>query len=186
MNINWMFTTSSEIALPDNKSIVFLDVDGVICPYGFSRRWDHNLENTAEYLAKKYNDDLYLRMPISDLGGAYYDWDLESLGKLKKLLDYTESEIVIHSDLRIWNDLESFKGMFRLYGMDEYVIDVCNPKLDKIETIEDYLNKTPNIENYVIFDDNDELKVFGDNFIYTKNLLTDENIDAANKVLLRY
>ena len=191
MNRNWLFPNYDSngkrvIPIPDTKSIVFLDIDGVICPYCGDTRWHHNLKELAEYLKNKYKDDIYLKIPEPDLGGAFYDWDLEAIGKLKTILDETDSEVVIHSDLRIWNNLEYFKGLFKLHGMDEYVIDVCGPRLDKVKTVEEYLEKTDNIENYVILDDNDELAVFNGHFVLTYDKLNDNNVEEACKILLRY
>ena len=70
----------------DKMNIVFLDIDGVISPY--SGEVDrHNLEGLSKYLAWKYHDDIYTRIRERDLGLAYYEWDLEALGRLKKLLN---------------------------------------------------------------------------------------------------
>lgn len=191
MNKSFMFPKYDEngisrIAIPDIKSILFLDIDGVICPYSNDSRWCHDLRKLSLYLANKYKDDIYLKVPEGDLGGAFYDWDLMALARVKNILDITDSELVIHSDLRDWNDLDCFKALFKLYGMDEYVIDRCIPKFDKEVAIRKYLEENEDIENYVVIDDDNDLSVFKDNFVLTNNYINDKNVEDACKVLLRY
>ena len=176
----------SRLVMPNTKSIVFLDFDGVIIPYNNDSRWYHDLKKLAIYLSKKYRNDIYLKVPEGDLGGAFFDWDLTALGRLRKILDETASEIVIHSDYRIFDTLEQLKAMFRLYGMDEYILDVCEKGPDKEEAIRNYLyQNSDNIENYVVLDDNPELDVFNDHFVLTNDYLKDEDVEKTLKILMR-
>lgn len=167
----------------DKMNIVFLDIDGVISPY--SGEIDrHNLEGLSKYLAWKYHDDIYTRIRERDIGLAYYEWDLEALGKLKKFLNNIEAEVVIHSDW-CWNtDLDYLKALFRLYSMDEYIYDKMQAG-DKKENIKKYLELHKDIiENYVIFDDDASVQ-FDDHFVLTKKILTQKNIKDAYKIFDR-
>lgn len=170
------------------KSIVFLDFDGVIIPNHSNSRWDHNLNELRNYLTKRYNDERFLKANPGNLGASYYDFDPLALGRLRKLLDDTYSEVVIHSDYRYNTKLEEFKLLFKIHGMDDYIIDVCNPKEEKDIAIKRYLSRNENdIESYVIFDDDIKInRGFGEHFILTDNVLTDENCKQARKVLERY
>ncbi len=164
----------------DKMNIVFLDIDGVISPY--SGEVDrHNLEGLSKYLAWKYHDDIYTRIRERDLGLAYYEWDLEALGRLKKLLNFFEAEVVVHSGW-CWNtDLEYLKALFRLYSMDEYIYDKMK-SANKKENIKKYLELHKDIiENYVIFDDDASVQ-FDDHFVLTKKILTQKNIKEAYKI----
>ena len=171
--------------VPNTKKIVFLDIDGVIDGYYTDERLRHDLTATANYLALKYHDDIYKTIRQNDLGAAYYNWNSVALGRLQQLLYETRSEIVLHSDYCFGNSLEQLKALFKLHGMDDYLIGKCNDK-PKLERIKDYLEEYKDIiENYVIFDDNDKahLEEFGEHFILTKNLLTNKNIKKAEKIL---
>lgn len=170
--------------VPNIKKIVFLDIDNVIESGNVDDKIDHDLKATASYLALKYHDDIYNRMRDNDIGASFYNWDDLAIGRLKKLLYETGSEVVIHSDYRIDTNLEEFKALFRIHGMDDYIIDKCGNYDSKIEAIKKYLeNYKQIIENYIIFDDDDELAVFNNHFILVKDLLSYTNIKEAEKIL---
>ena len=50
-----------------DKNIIFLDIDGVIQPPYYERRFDHDMEALQYYLANKYSDDIYLTFDKYDL-----------------------------------------------------------------------------------------------------------------------
>ena len=168
-----------------NKRIVFLDFDGVIIPYHNDDRNRHNLDKLAIYLYKKYNDEIYLTMNKGNLGMVYYDFDPLALGRLRKLLDDTMSEVVISSDYRWTSDLLQMRALFKIYGMDDYIIDIVDNKLNKAVAIRKYLvEHKEEIENYIILEDDINVnRGFGEHFILTDNLLSDENCEQARKVL---
>lgn len=184
MNKNKMFLKDDKSFIDNKNRIVFLDIDGVIAQGSKNDWYIHDINKTIDYLVNKYKDDIYKRMKQYDVLAAYYDWDPLSIGKLKKLLDITYSEIVILSNFRFGNTMESLKALFKLHAMDEYILDRCPAFDDKIDAINEYLNGNI-VDNYVIFDDNEKLKIFDGNFIQTYGYLSDENIDAAYRVLTK-
>ena len=173
--------------VPSTKKIVFLDIDGVIASYYRDERLHHDLKATASYLALKYHNDIFLKTREWDIGASYYNWDDVAIGRLKKLSYETGSEIVVHSDFCIKTSLEQLKALFLIHGMDDYVVGKVDETAgSKLKSIKKYLEEYKSvIENYVIFDDNDEagLEKFGEHFILTRNLLTQKNIKDAEKIL---
>ncbi len=170
---------------PLYEKALFIDIDGNICPTksNMYNRWYHDLKRLKEYLAKHYNDPIYLNISDADIGGAFYEWDPVAVANVRKISDTTAAGIVIHSDLTIWNDLDNFKAMFKLYGMDEYIVGSCNKKLDKMERSNYYLETHPNIKEYAVIDDDKELSVFGNHFIQTKDKISEEDVKKAIKIL---
>lgn len=167
------------------EKALFIDVDGNICPTtsNMYNRWYHDLEKLRQYLVKHYHDPIYSTIPDTDLGGAFYEWDPVAVANIRRISDETASGIVIHSDLTTWNDLDNFKAMFKLYGMDEYIVGCCRKELNKIDGINAFLEEHPQIKKYAVIDDNDELSVFGDHFVLTKDKICEKDVKKAIKIL---
>ncbi len=170
-----------EKALSENRTI-FLDIDGVL-QLGTEKRSNHDNYLLMEYLAKKYNDDIYLKVREYDIGAVYYDWRHTAVGVLKDILDTTISTIVLHSDWRDRN-FDFLKAFFRIYDLDDYLVDVtdhdCN--IPKKDSINNYLKNHPEIKKYLILDDRDFYKEFGPNFRLVRNKynsLTNEDYEYA-------
>ena len=167
----------------NKKRVVFLDIDGVLQPYSNQYRFDHNMQETIDYLCKKYNDEIYREIDIYDVCAAFYDWDDVAIGILTKILRVTNSYIVVHSGWKEYNNIKQLKALFRLYNLDDYVIDVCD-KGDKIRVVNKYLEEHTNeIEEYIVIDDEDMTFSFGYRFIRTYNFLNSKNYEHCVKVL---
>lgn len=159
----------------NKKNILFLDIDGVLQPYSSQKRFEHNLEETIEYVCDKYNDDIYKEISKYDVGAVFYDWDEIAIGILKKILLETNSYIVIHSNWRESKDIKKMKALFKIHDLDEYVVDSCehNGNGEKIYFIKKYIEEhKQEINNYIIIDDDDMTLDLGGNFYQTNNILT--------------
>lgn len=165
------------------KNIIFLDIDGVIQPYDQRERFDHDLIRLIDYLCEKYNDPVYRKMDKYDVGAAYYDWDDIAVGILTKLIRATGSYIVIHSDWRTANDLAMLKALFRLYNLDDYVIDAC-PEGNKEDAVFEYIEKNRDwIHRYAVIDDADMTAAFGHCFVRTSDIISMDDYRQCINVL---
>lgn len=169
--------SKKNLFLRNNKMIkdkyLFLDIDGVLQPYNANNRFEHNMKETIKYLVEKYNTDIYETMDIYDVCAAYYDWDDVAIGILKKIIKESNCKIIVHSGWIEFNNLDQLKALFKLYDLDEYIIDSTQPKIDKRKAIKKYLEQHPEIgEDYVVIDDLDMTLDFGHHFINTNDVIT--------------
>lgn len=81
-----------------SRTVIFLDIDGVLQPTNSNQRFQHDLAALKTQLAVKYHNDDYLKMDQYDLGAVYYDWDKAAIKRLIKLCTGVPAEIVISSD----------------------------------------------------------------------------------------
>ena len=83
------------------------------------------MEALQYYLANKYSDDIYLTFDKYDLAAAYYDWSYIALGYLKELIEETGSHIVLHSTWGRYNTTKQIIALFKLYDLDNFIIDIA-------------------------------------------------------------
>ena len=161
-------------AIEENRT-VFLDIDGVIQPRS-QKRFDHDNEYLKKYLYEKYDDERYLEMMHYDAGAVYYDWRPSSVGFLRELLDTTYSHIVLSSDWRSGHSFEELKAFFKMYDLDDYLIDRTpfDNTYKKFYThessIKEYLSLHPEIKKYIVLDDINLYEDFGENFRLVNNM----------------
>ncbi|WP_296878121.1 HAD domain-containing protein [Thomasclavelia sp.] len=168
------------------NNIIFLDIDGVIQPPLFERRFAHDMDATAKYLSEKYNDDIYLTFDKYDLAAAYYDWSYIALGYLRELIENTNSKIVLHSAWGKYNTFDQIKALFRLYDLDMYIIDVINEDLNKEKCINKYLANHQDIDHYIIIDDDQYLlKSFGEYGCLTKDYFNQQHFNYCQSMLTK-
>lgn len=165
--------------------IIFLDIDGVLQPYDNEERFQHDLDETVELVAKKYNDDIYFDMDPYDVAAVYYDWDHKAVKLLKDCLDETNAKIVISSGWREYNNEDKLKALFKIHGMDGYIVDTL-PKGLKETVIKDYLDSnSESVESYVVLDDADMSIAFVPQMVRTYNKLTEEDTKEIMDALSR-
>jgi hypothetical protein len=136
--------------------IIFLDIDGVIQPPWKQDRFKHDLEALRAEIAEKYQDPAYLEFNKYDLGATYADWSEVALANLRQLLVEQKAKIVISSDWRRSHNLQRMQMLFRLYDLDEYIIDcteILEYPLTRGAEIQAYLDAHPEIKKFVILDD---------------------------------
>jgi len=174
-----------------DKKIIFLDIDGVLQPYGNQFRFNCNMDVLQECMAKEHNSPLYMDIHKYDLAAAYCDWDEDAVEFLRTLLEKTDSQIVISSDWRSFNDTPKMKLLFKIYDMDEYIIDITYEELKycyRDGEIADYLFRHPEVTQFVILDDrySDDFGArYPDNFVHTNNRLEPKDIEKALEILNR-
>lgn len=171
--------------------VIFLDIDGVLQPGHYQRRFQHNLDKLKEELAEKYNDPSYLKLDKYDVGAVYYDWHPVAVKCLKELLEKTGAKIVISSSWRRSKTLEELKKLFKIHDLDEYIIDTTEYKPElgekRSREIRNYLIEHPEIKNYIIIDDEkfSGYEEFGEKYIYSFAYFKEDELNKALEILMK-
>jgi len=139
------------------KSIIFLDIDGVL---SLIPQW--NLHRTSKSWIKEYD---------------IYPFDKKCVEVLNTILKETDAEIVISSDWRIEFKFNELKNIFKINNVIKQPIDITpefitsaqylekNRAAEILEYIDNY-----KISSYIVIDDLDMSKWFDENnFIQCPN-----------------
>ena len=122
-----------------------------------------------------------MKVIFLDVDGVLNDWDTSALSKylwykkscieqLQLLVKNTGAKIVVSSTWKYSDELLSkLKNVLEEYGM--FVHDVTPDLDDKPPEIRAYLEAHPEIEKYVVLDDDDFFKEFGWNCVRTLGYL---------------
>lgn len=150
--------------------VIFLDIDGVL--------------NSGAYI-KRLND-LFDR-PENQM-------DPEAVQKLNRLTDLTGAKIVVSSTwrlafLRQANGLDMLQRCMKAYGITGEVIGMTFNDAwgtdRRGQEIQDYLDNNPNIEKFVILDDDSDMGPLLPHLIQTKfdNGLQDTHVEQIAAIL---
>ena len=166
------------------NNVIFLNIDGTI-KNNSNNQEKHDLKKLKEYLSIKYNDSIYSNILKEDIGSIYYDIDNVSLGILFELIERYNANLVITNALSNKNNLEEIKALLRIYDLYKVVIDSLTQNKNNYntrkESISNYISNN-NIDNYLILDEYDYTKEFGENFRRTTNKLIINDINYANLI----
>ena len=163
--------------------VIFLDVDGVL----------NSIDDLMEYREKNNITKTILYDDIAD----------KRLELLKQLVEKTKAEIVISSSWRMgWirngkpkefnKESLMYKLVSRLSDYNLKHIDVTpylydsNIRYNRGDEIREWLNQHPEVEKFVILDDEDDMCEFTDtNLVQTSydHGLLQEHVDKAIKIL---
>lgn len=167
-------------------NVIFLDIDGVIRHNGSLLYLDYDLSTLPSNLTKQYKTN-YQKYNKEELGVVYYDWDKEAIERLRCIIQQAGAKIVITSTWRE-KGLQRLIDFFRLYGLEDAIIGITDKLSSKDKAIFKqkgyhertleilkYLQNHPEIKSYVAIDDMDISKGIEDNFVQTKELLSDED-----------
>lgn len=137
------------------QKVIFLDIDGVIQPISSQKRFGYQWDELCNYLVEKYHNPLYTKMDKADVIAAYQDWDTVALGRIRELAKETNASIVLHTGWCQFNSLENMRALFALYGMDDMIVDAVDLSgfRNKAVAIREYLEQHPEIQDFVIIDD---------------------------------
>ena len=172
------------------RTVIFLDIDGVLQNYGSQDRFEHDLEALRRRLADDFGDASYLDMSKYDLGAVRYDWDRDAVERLRRLCEDFGAEIVVSSDWRTGKSVDVLKAYFRIHGLHHYVTDKTGksegaPRY-RMGEVKDYLDAHPEIERFVIIDDRyrkEFEQLFSDQFVYTTRRLEAADETRARRIL---
>ncbi len=167
----------------DEKCVLFLDIDGVLQPTWSQKRFDYDIDALQKAIAELFNDDGYLKIDKYDIAAVFYDWDFVSIGYLKRFLLEFNVDIVLHSSWINHSNLANLKRLFRIHQLDDYLVDLTEKNigyredgtsLSKVLVIDEYLEKHPEIDRYVIIDDDRSLAKLGERYVYSPNKIDKE------------
>jgi HAD domain in Swiss Army Knife RNA repair proteins len=135
------------------KNTVFLDIDGVIQPGGWQKRFKINRTELQEQLTQTLKED-YKSIDQYDVAAVYCDWDKEALEFLKKILIQFEARIIISSSWRRSHPLKQLRMLFKIHDLDTFVEGaIPMPDTERPERIQEFIDQDPNMGKFVIFDD---------------------------------
>ena len=172
------------------RTVIFLDIDGVLQPPSQQKRFKHDLEELRRSLADRFDDEFYLGMDKYDLGAVCFDWDSEAVERLRSLCEDFGAGIVISSDWRRSKSTRGLQALFRVHELHHYVTDKTNetggPPHYRAGEVKEYVESHPEIERFVIIDDGfreefDEL--FPEQFVHTGYRLEADNEQRARQIL---
>ncbi len=173
--------------------VVFLDIDGVIAPTESSKfpvlkpdkkgKYDQEYYHTMASNYQKKNQMDFLDgydMYIVETG-----WSLTACNRIRQLLKQTNSKIVMESSWIHAYGKTSMPGLLKMVHLDQDYIDIA-PGNDKLDGIQRYLKNHPEVDDFVIIDDEDYWnlsKQFGYHLIRTNDYFNDEDFDLAKMIL---
>lgn len=155
--------------------VIFLDIDGV-------------LNGFAEYTAPAIPNHEWDPSVMQRCGIALeLQWD--QVKRMNRFIDETGAKVVLSTSWRKGDDLwwESLLQTFEHAGFPRSAIIGKTPNLhsSRGDEIQAYLDEHPDVTNFVIFDDINEMYNLLDNFVQTNYQLgvQDVDIEKARKIL---
>jgi len=142
------------------KTIVFLDIDGVLAT------------NESQRVKKKYWYD-----------ERSYPFEKKCVRNFNALLNTTNAEIVLSSSWKLFYSLNELNEIFKFNSVNKSPIDITEELGDRNLEIEKFA-KNNDLKKFVIFDDL-SLICFPERFIKTEGIygLTEKNILKAIEIL---
>ena len=172
------------------RTVIFLDIDGVLQPPSSQKRFKHDLEELRRCLADRFDDEIYLGMDKYDLGAVYFDWDSEAVERLHSLCNDFGAGIVISSDWRRSKSTPGLQALFRVHELHRYVTGKTNESGGaphyRAGEVKEYLEAHPEIERFVIIDDGFGLEfdeLFPEQFVHTGFRLEAHDEQRARQIL---
>ena len=172
------------------RTVIFVDIDGVLQPAGNQRRFRYDLDALKRELADELENDAYLEHDKYDLGAIRYDWDTGAVERLRKLCEDFGAQIVVSSDWRIGKPVATLKEYFHIHGLGSHVRDKTTdkqgPLRDRAGEIREYLDTHREIERFVIVDDQyqQELEeMFPGKHVHTGYRLEADDARKAREIL---
>jgi len=184
--------------------VVFLDIDGVLQPYNSRQRFEIDKVELQKDLTKQLGVD-YMVYDEYDVAAAVVDWDEDAVERIRNILVKTGAKIVISSDWRCKRLPNKVKDFLKIWDLDQYwyadnayfdeelmkdTIEYLKNKFVgrdffnyRAVEIMDYVFKHKEITNYVSIDDMNMSEYLGDHFVKTNNLINDEEMEKAIKIL---
>lgn len=175
--------------------VIFLDIDGVLLSY--SDKFNSNKNPLKKSIEDAESHDAFLRLKSNSYSNNYWSivlahhFSKRALANLDSLIKRVETvakpQIVISSSWRRERTVEELITIyFKMHSFAKYIIDKTSDKVlsrDRSEEIQDWLNQHPEVQHYVILDDEyeDLLQRFLKRFIHVNDLhlLSENDVERA-------
>lgn len=134
------------------KSVIFLDIDGVIC---LSNEWGSRARKLKRWELEGGEGEPPVTIRLDDFNKIAVD-------VLNDIILTSGSDIVISSDWRLYATLDEMKDLFHQFGVIKGPIDFT-PELQtttkhaniRVDEIKSWLESHPEVEKWVAIDDMD-------------------------------
>lgn len=170
------------------NNTIFLDIDGVMQPGGWQKRFDINRVELQEKLTQTLKED-YKSLDQYDVAAVYCDWDPDAVQFLKKILIQFDARLIISSSWRRSKTLKQLRMLFKIHDLDEYVKG-CTPLPDteRPQRIQDFIDSDPKMGKFVILDDDcyDLRKRFSNQLVCCPNRFGIQEYQQAVNIFERY
>lgn len=146
-------------------NIIFLDVDGVL--------------NSIEHLIEVYNQT------GKPHHGINYPFDEKCMLNLKRLVEETNSALVVTSTWRKYQDeKERLLEELRKYDLEQYVIGYTKDLGNRVLEIKDYLKSVGTDVHFIILDDAAYMEDLVEYLIATNAYFGLRDIDVEQAILM--
>jgi hypothetical protein len=130
----------------EEVKVIFLDIDGVLQPHGRQNRFKHmdGIDELTGQLNRELDYDFdYIqlckesRFASYDIMAVYYDWDMNSVELLSRLLDEEGAKIVLSTDWREKGD-DVMKALFAIHHLEKYWYGATDYEPEQYREITDF------------------------------------------------
>lgn len=155
------------------KKVIFLDIDGVL--------------NHEDYYKWRYEE---ITVNHKQFSYPYSEFSPDSIKQLNRILKETDAEIILSSSWR-FDDFDYLNNLFKELGIEKPIVDVTpslynvfNSSLCRGKEIDKFLSEHPDIDRYVILDDDSDMEPHQfDYFVKTNAYKDGLNEERANKAI---
>lgn len=153
--------------------VIFLDIDGVL--------------NHEDYYRWRYEE---ITINHRDFVHPYSEFSPDSIKQLNRILKETGAEIILSSTWR-FDEMDKLQKLFKEVGIERPITDITpdlynvfNSHCCRGKEIEKFLNEHPEIDRYVILDDDTDMEDYQLPYFVKTNAYADGlNEERANKAI---